>query len=122
MLASQHCDLQRDQMTQGREVHAELSVQKNTKTSVVHLLPPQQGCLGQHFCFREGCGDKFSGQIVVWGGGAGQDNGQNLLSQGKKNVNQLCFLSLLAGQSSVEKISGKDQRWNLSLPSLPAGV
>ena len=57
-------------------------------------LPPQQGCSGQHFflqggalrgrrqIFRAGCG-------LGVGRGAWQCTGQNLLSQGKKNVNQI---------------------------------
>ena len=74
VLASQHCDLQHNQMTQGREVHAELSVLKNTKNICCPSFASTARMFGAAFLLQGGVWRQiFRADCGLGGrGGAGQ--------------------------------------------------
>ena len=81
VLASQHCDRQQDQMTQGREVHAELSVLKNTKNICCPSFASPARMFGAAF-FASGRGEagqetNFQGRL--WVGGVGGVRGSAMV-------------------------------------------
>ena len=88
VMASQHCDRQQDQMTQGREVHAEVSVLKNTKNICCPSFASPARMFGAaffasvHDTLPETCPMRFCYCFRIFFG---------------------------AGQRSVEKILGKDR-------------